>query len=120
MIQAKFSTPEFGMSFKHFILMELKAYQAYKDPELPLHYWRTNTGMEVDFILGDMEVAIEVKSSQRINNTHAKGLRALAECHQLKNLLVVSFEEEPKNLGGNIRCLFWEDFLKQLWSGEII
>ena len=26
-------TPEFGKSFEHFILMELKAYQAYRDPE---------------------------------------------------------------------------------------
>lgn len=115
-----FSTPEFGMSFEHFIFMELKAYQAYKDPELPLHYWRTSTGIEVDFILGDMDVAIEVKTSKRIDNAHAKGLRALGESHSLKRLLLVSFEKEPKKLSGNIECLFWEDFLKQLWSGSII
>jgi len=116
----QFSTPEFGMSFEHFILMELKAYQAYKNPELQLSYWRTSTGIEVDFILGNMDVAIEIKSSKRINNTHAKGLRALAESHPLKRLLVLSFEEEPKKLSGNIECLFWEDFLKQLWAGAII
>lgn len=116
----QFSTPEFGASFEHFILMELKAYQAYKNPELPLHFWRTSTGLEVDFILGDMEVAVEVKSSKRIDNAHAKGLRSLAENHTLKRLILVSFEEESKKLSGNIECLFWRDFLNQLWSGELI
>ncbi|MBW2657074.1 MAG: ATP-binding protein, partial [Deltaproteobacteria bacterium] len=57
----KIGTPEFGHSFEHYILMELKAYQAYCNPELDIRYWRTSTGFEVDFILGDMNVAIEVK-----------------------------------------------------------
>ena len=62
-------TPEFGKSFEHFILMELIAYQAYKNPELEITYWRTSTGYEVDFILNDMEVAIEVKTAKRIHET---------------------------------------------------
>lgn len=41
--------------------MELKAYQAYKNPALNIRYWRTSTGFEVDFILDDMIAAIEVK-----------------------------------------------------------
>ncbi len=56
----KIGTPEFGHSFEHYILMELKAYQAYRNPELDIRYWRTSTGFEVDFILGDMNVAIEI------------------------------------------------------------
>ena len=115
-----FSTPEFGKSFEHFILMEFKAYQAYRDPELQIHYWRTSTGVEVDFILGEMEVAIEIKASKRINNAHAKGLRALAEHHQLKRLIIISFESESKTIAGNIECLFWQNFIKMLWNGEII
>jgi len=118
--QPQFSTPEFGKSFEHFTLIELKAYQAYVNPELLLHYWRTSTGMEVDFILGDMEIAVEIKSSQRVDNSHAKGLRALSENHTLKRLILVSFEELPKKLAGNIECLFWQDFLQQLWNGQII
>lgn len=116
----QYATPEFGMSFEHYIFMELTAYKAYKDPELELHFWRTSTGIEVDFILGNMEVALEVKSTNRIDNAHAKGLRALAETHTLKRMILISFEEEPKKLNGNIECLFWENFLQQLWAGEII
>jgi len=43
---------EFGKSFEHYILMELKAYQAYREPEMELSFWRTAAGQEVDFILG--------------------------------------------------------------------
>jgi len=57
----RIGTPEFGHSFEQYIIMELKAYQAYRNPELEIRYWRTSTGFEVDFILGDMDVAIEVK-----------------------------------------------------------
>lgn len=113
-------TSEFGKSFEHFILMELKAYQAYCNPELLLHYWRTSTGQEVDFILGDMEVAIEVKSSRRIHETDAKGLMALDESHSAKRLMIISLESESKRLGAKVECLPWEMFLQMLWAGEIV
>lgn len=113
-------TPEFGKSFEHFILMELKAYQAYRNPDLLLHYWRTNTGLEVDFILGEMEVAIEVKSSKRVHEADTKGLKALNDSHTVKRLLLISFENEAKILGDKIECLPWESFIKMLWDGQII
>jgi hypothetical protein len=34
--------------------MELIAYQAYRNPELEISCWRTSTGYEVDFILGQI------------------------------------------------------------------
>jgi predicted AAA+ superfamily ATPase len=113
-------TPEFGKSFQHYILMELKAYQAYRNPELILHYWRTSTGQEVDFILGDMEVAIEIKSSKRVHETDTKNLMALDASHQPKRLILVSLESEPKKLKENIECLPWKVFLDALWAGEVI
>ena len=97
-----------------------KLISAYKNPELRLHYWRTSTGQEVDFILGDMEVAIEIKSSQRVHLTDAKGLRALAAAHTVKKLLLISLEDTPKKLTENIQCYPWEMFLQKLWAGEII
>ena len=49
-----------GQSFEHFILMELKAYIDYSRKHIDTTYWRTKTGLEVDFILGNAKVAIEV------------------------------------------------------------
>jgi predicted AAA+ superfamily ATPase len=37
-------SPEFGKAFEHFILMELKAHQAYRQPDLDLRFWRTASG----------------------------------------------------------------------------
>ena len=47
-------TPEFGKSFEHYILMELKAYQVNRNPELEIRFWRTTSGFEVDFVLNGL------------------------------------------------------------------
>ncbi len=115
----KIGTPEFGHSFENYILMELKAYQAYRNPELDIRYWRTSTGFEVDFILDDMNVAIEVKGSSRIHSLHTKGLRALMEEHMVKRLVIVSLEKQQRKLDSFIEVLPWQVFLEELWSGEL-
>jgi predicted AAA+ superfamily ATPase len=116
----KIGSREFGKSFEHFIMMELKAYQAYRNPELPLYYWRTSGGLEVDFILGDMECAIEIKTSKRIDSSAAKALKNLQESHTIKRCILVSFESEAKKFDGGIECLPWKMFLEMLWAGQII
>jgi predicted AAA+ superfamily ATPase len=116
----QYGSAEFGKSFEHYILLELIAYKAYKNPELLLHYWRTSTGQEVDFILGDMELAIEIKTSKRIHETDIKSLKILQEEYSVKRSILVSFEETPKILGNNIECLPWQLFLEKLWSDEFV
>ena len=115
----RIGTPEFGNSFEQYILMELKAYQAYRNPELNIRYWRTSTGFEVDFVLDDMNVAIEVKGSQRVHSTHTRGLRALLEEHTVKRAVIVSLEKQPRKLDSSIEVLPWQVFLNTLWSGEL-
>jgi predicted AAA+ superfamily ATPase len=99
--------------------MELKAYQGYRQPELDIRYWRTTTGFEVDFILGDMDVAIEVKSSQKIHSGHLRGMRALLEEHQVKRSVVVSLEKHGRKIESRIEVLPWQLFLEKLWAGEL-
>jgi uncharacterized protein len=115
----KIGSSEFGKSFEHIILMELKAYQAYVNPELDIRFWRTSTGFEVDFILNDMQAAIEVKSSNRIHSDHTKGLRALLEEHKVKRSIIVSLESKPRKLDNGIEILPWRNFFEQLWAGEL-
>jgi predicted AAA+ superfamily ATPase len=115
----RIGTPEFGKSFEHFILMELKAYQAYRNPELDIRFWRTSTGFEVDFILADMDVAIEVKGTQKVHSGHTKSLRALMEEHPIKKAIVVSMEKQVRRLENSIEILPWITFLEKLWSGEL-
>ena len=115
--QPKMGTPEFGKSFEQFILLELIAYRAYKNPELPICYWRTSSGQEVDFILGDMVLAVEVKSSKRVHQTDTKSLQLLCSEQSVRKAVIISFENEKKNLG-NIECLPWQLFLQRLWQDE--
>jgi predicted AAA+ superfamily ATPase len=114
----KIGTSEFGHSFEHYILMELKAYQAYRNPELDIRYWRTSTGYEVDFIIDDMKVAVEVKGTERVHSGHTRGLKALIEEHRVKRAIIVSLEKQPRKIKSNIDVLPWQVFLETLWSGE--
>ncbi len=109
-------TPEFGNSLEQYILMELFAYRAYRDPEMRITYWRTSTGYEVDFIIDDMEMAIEVKSAPRIGDHHLRGMRALqAEFHP-KRCCLVCLESEARRTDDGIEILPWNHFLEQLWN----
>jgi len=110
---------DFGKAFEHFILMELRAYQAYVNPEMPIHYWRTSSGQEVDFLLGEREVAIEIKSG-KVHEGDLRGLHALLEDGPVKRAIIVCQEKEPRRIAGRIEVLPWQDFLERLWSGEII
>jgi predicted AAA+ superfamily ATPase len=116
--QPRLGSSEFGKSFEHYILMELKAYQAYRQPDLDLYFWRTAGGHEVDFILGDLDVAIEVKGG-RVHEGDFSGLRALGQEHRVRRSIVVSLEREPRTAQGGIEVLPWETFLRQLWGAEL-
>jgi len=116
---AREGTPEFGKAFEHYILMELKAYQAYRNPELDIRYWRTSTGTEVDFILGEMDVGLEIKGARRVHEGDLKGLTALLTDHKVKHPLLISLEREPRKIGAKIRALPWEVFLRELWAGAL-
>lgn len=110
---------EFGKAFEHFILMELKAYQAYRAPDMDVRFWRTASGYEVDFVLGQLDVAIDVKGAARVHDGDVAGLRALAEEQRVRRAVVVSLERQPRKLSRGIDVLPWQTFLEQLWSGGL-
>lgn len=114
-----FGTPEFGKSFEQLILMELKAYQAYRDPEMTISFWRTSTGYEVDFIVNDKALAIELKASRRVHEADLRPMFALLEDGQVRRAVVVSFEAEPRKISGVVEILPWRRFLDALWDGEL-
>jgi predicted AAA+ superfamily ATPase len=51
--------------------------------EEPMSYWRSTSGFEVDFIVGDHS-AIGVKAKQNISPADLKSLKALADEKRLK------------------------------------
>jgi predicted AAA+ superfamily ATPase len=117
-------TPDFGKAFEQLILMELRAYQAYRDPELPITFWRTSTGQEVDFILGQKELAIEIKASTRLRKNDLTSLAILQEDGLVKRRIVVSLEREQRRLleppYKGIEIWPWQEFVTALWAGEFL
>ena len=109
----------FGKAFEHFLLMELMAYRSYAELDFPIHFWRTKSGLEVDFILGAGEVALEVKGTSRVDQSDLKSLKTFGqEQRPAKTLLVCN--EKTARVTGKIRILPWRDFLTDLWEGKII
>lgn len=112
-----------GKSFEHYIFMELMAYIGHSRKRSDVRYWRTKTGLEVDFILGEAKTAIEVKISEQVHQQDLKGLIAFCEEHPKAHAIVVSQDKRPRLLQVNdtisINILPWKNFLKKLWNDEI-
>jgi len=109
----------FGRAFEHFIFTEIVAHSSYKELDYGIYYWRTKSGLEVDFILGDGEVALEVKGKNHIETRDLRALIAFMDEFSPKKALVVCNEKE-KRVHGKIEILPWRMFLEELWGGEII
>ncbi len=110
---------EFGQAFEHFILMEIVAYRSYRDRDFEIKFWRTKSGLEVDFVLGVGEVALEVKGAQRIDKKDLHPLAVFSEEFFPKQAILVC-NEKVERLHGKIRLLPWQKFLVLLWDGKII
>ncbi len=113
--QVKPASPEFGSAFETWLLHELIAYRDYVSGET-VKYWRSTSGFEVDFILGD-HTAIEVKAKENVSPNDLKSLRAIAEEQKLKRYQCVCLEQRRRQLG-EITILPYREFLNALWNGE--
>jgi predicted AAA+ superfamily ATPase len=108
-------TPEFGEALETVLMHELTSYRDYVSGE-PLSFWRSTSGFEVDFIIGD-HTAVEVKAKENVSATDVKPLRALAEEQRLKRYLCVSLDPRPRMLD-RVTVLPFRKFLEGLWDGE--
>jgi predicted AAA+ superfamily ATPase len=108
-------TPEFGQAVETLVMHELTCHRDYVSGE-PLAYWRSTSGFEVDFVIGD-HTAVEVKAKASVSPQDLRSLRALAEERKLRRYLCASLEPRPRTAGG-IAILPLATFLDALWSGE--
>lgn len=111
----------FGKALENLIHHELCAWREYREHDLDLSYWRLASGIEVDFVLGDAEIGIEVKSSRRVMDAHLSGLRALREDQPgVRRLLLVCLEDKPRRTADGIDILPVRAFLAQLWADDVL
>jgi len=115
---------EAGAAFEHWLLTEIIAYRGLNDLDFSVSYWRTKSDLEVDFILGDGEIAIEAKISSHVDRMDLRGLEAFIQEHQPKRAYCVSQTPQARKItlpdGSHVIDLPWQDFIQKLWNKEII
>jgi len=107
-------TPEFGEAFETWLMHELVSHRDYTGGE-PLSYWRSTSGFEADFIIGD-HTAVEAKAKKNVSPRDLRSLEALSEEKKLKRYLCVCLEQRKRKIGG-IQVIPYEEFLGELWGG---
>jgi predicted AAA+ superfamily ATPase len=111
----RLGTPEFGEAFETYLMHELVCHRDYVSDE-PLRYWRSASGFEVDFIMGD-HTAVEVKAKKTVSPQDLRSLRALREENALKRYICVCLEPRRRAVEG-VTILPYSEFLEALWNRE--
>lgn len=110
----------YGKAFENWVFHELSAHNAYSNAYAKLSYWRLASGIEVDFIVNDMELAVEAKAVAKVTADHLKGLRALAEDHpKIRQRIIVCLERNRRRTDDGILILPAIEFCNRLAEGEL-
>jgi predicted AAA+ superfamily ATPase len=110
--EVKERSKAYGECFEHWLILETMARLSYRRRNLPLQYWRTKNGFEVDLVIG-REAAVEFKSTDHVFPDHLRGLRALSEEGKIKQYILVSNDPVNRTVEG-VKLLHWKEYLHTL------
>jgi predicted AAA+ superfamily ATPase len=109
------NSPLYGDLFEQFIAIELHAFMSYTRRKDALYFWRTESGIEVDFLI-EKHLAIEVKATRKVQREDLKGLQALRLEGAAKHYVFVS-QDPVERMVDQIECMPWQSFISRLWQG---
>lgn len=113
-------SPLYGKAFENWVFHELTAHNAYSEAFARLTYWRLASGIEVDFVVNDMEVAIEAKAAAKVTSDHLKGLRELARDHPgARQRVIVCLEPRVRRTDDGILVVPARQFCQRLAAGDL-
>lgn len=104
-----------GLALEGLVAQHLKAWNDYSDEKYTLAFWRTRSGVEVDFVIYGAKGfwAIEVKNSQRITPKDIKPLEAFLEDYPMARAMLLYRGKEYLKIG-QVTCMPCENFLLKL------
>ncbi len=110
-----------GHALETLVAQHLRAWIDYSDKEGTLYFWRTKSGLEVDFIIyGEIGFfAIEVKKSASIKPADLRGLQEFKNDYPTCTTLLL-YGGKEKILKQNILCIPISDFLLHLKPNQPI
>jgi len=110
----------YGKAFENWVFHELCARNAYSNAFAKLAYWRLPSGIEVDFVVNDMHLAIEAKATAKVTADHLKGLREVARDHRgIKQRVIVCLERTSRKTDEGILILSATEFRDRLGAGDL-
>lgn len=114
---------EAGKAFESYILMELQGYRGLNDLDFDIQFWRTKSGLEVDFVITELnqpQLAIETKIASSIDKTDIRGLIAFKQENPQAKAIVVCTCSRARVIrienDLEINVIPYENFLKDLWG----
>lgn len=110
-----------GCALEGVVAQHLRAWIAYSSSDAELFFWRTRSGVEVDFVVyGDGEIlAIEVQNSAVVRSGDLRALRSFVADYPESRALLLYRGSESLLIDG-IRCLPVESFLRSLVPSQPI
>jgi predicted AAA+ superfamily ATPase len=110
-----------GVALEGLVGQHLKAWTLRQNEPYSLSYWRTQTGLEVDFIVyGPKEfIAIEVKRSPNLGPDDLKGLLAFKEEYPEAKLVILTNCKQKEMIKG-ILVVPVEEFLRNLVPDQLL
>ncbi len=107
----------FGKAFENWVFHEISARNSYSQNKFNLSHWKLSSGVEVDFIIEEIKLAIEAKATTKISQQHLKGLRELKKEHpNIKNRIIVCLETKERLTEDGILILPYKKFILKLKS----
>lgn len=108
-----------GAALEGLFLQHLQAWIHYGNRNAQIYFWRTKSGVEVDFVLyGEKDfAAFEIKNTDRIRNKDLTGLKIFSSDYPEARLFFLYRGKEKRKIDG-ILCLPVEEFLINLIPGE--
>lgn len=108
-----------GGALEGLVAQHLRAWIDYSDSDFTLHYWRTQRGSEVDFVVYGSGGfwAVEVKHSATIRSQDLRSLKAFREDYPEAEVRLLYRGPETLEVDG-IRCLPCREFLLGLVPGQ--
>ncbi len=104
-----------GAGLESLVAQHLMAWKDYTTQKHDLHFWRTRSGVEVDFVVfGPLGFwALEVKNTHTIRSEDVTALVEFQRDYPESKALLL-YRGTQRVLKNNVLCLPYEDFLKTL------
>lgn len=110
-----------GAALEGLVAQHLIAWNDYGGQKYDIFFWRTRSGLEVDFIVYGKEGfwAIEVKNSKKVSPSDTKPLEAFLVDYPMAKALLL-YRGTERFVQKNVLCIPVEEFLQKLLPHESI